>query len=190
LVRRATHAGAATGEVLAVTCAPTGIAATLLPDGRTLHNTFALKVLASGVEGDQLWPDQTPSASAAKLRLERARLVVIDEISMVGEKILASIELRLRRWKDLMQVRNANALARSFMISLQSFGGVGMIFMGDFFQLPPQVGHSLPICSLDEKSRIGALFNNFNICQFTEQMRAVSDPQWMEALSFFTNPAR
>ena len=48
-------------------------------------------------------------------------VVVIDEVSMVGRKMLALIDDRLK------QIRGSN----------EPFGGVSMIFVGDMFQLKP-----------------------------------------------------
>ena len=56
-----------------------------------------------------------------KSELEQCRILVIDEISMVGSHQLAAVSERLRQRTGLAP----------------SFGGVGVVFSGDFAHLPP-----------------------------------------------------
>ena len=56
-----------------------------------------------------------------KKDIGRCRLLIIDEISMAGSQQLAAVSVRLQQVIDL----------------LPSFGGCGVIFPGDFAQLPP-----------------------------------------------------
>ena len=56
-----------------------------------------------------------------KSELEQCRILVIDEIRTVGSHQMAAVSERLRRCTGLAP----------------SFGGVGVVFSGDFAQLPP-----------------------------------------------------
>jgi hypothetical protein len=61
-----------------VACAPTGIAAILLPGGRTCHNTFSIPINVQ---------DETPSQMSyehwQRARLQEANIIMVDEISML-----------------------------------------------------------------------------------------------------------
>lgn len=97
-----------------VVLAPTGIAA-LNVTGQTLHSFFRLppRVITpdalTGQRGNRLWT--------------KVNTIIIDEISMVRPDVLDGIDYILRR-------------ARKTDLP---FGGVRMIFVGDFYQLPPVV---------------------------------------------------
>ena len=54
-------------------------------------------------------------------RLGSASLLIIDEISMTGCKKLLQLDLQLQKWKN-----NNNP-----------FGGLDVIFVGNYAQLPP-----------------------------------------------------
>jgi hypothetical protein len=85
---------------------------------------------------------------------------------MVDVNLLEAVEARLREF--------------SRRHKKQSFGGFGIIIMGDFFQLPP-VGSSI----------IGhKLLNNFRTVQFTQQMRqsAPDQEEFRKLLSSFRDP--
>lgn len=98
--------------------ASTGIAANNV-NGRTLHSTFLINP-----------NNPSPEESAAKLlvipkkrsAIQKASLLIIDEISMVSDRLLNVVDDICRRVR-----RNPGA----------PFGGLQVAFFGDFLQLPP-----------------------------------------------------
>lgn len=94
--------------------APTGIAA-LNVGAATIHSTFALPF--GPIDATRMETRKLPAV------LKKIRRLIIDEISMVRADMLDAID---RRLKDLNQ-------------SDLPFGGVQVILVGDFLQLPPVV---------------------------------------------------
>jgi ATP-dependent DNA helicase PIF1 len=100
-------------------CALTGCAALLLNcNARTLHSWSGIKI-AKGAKSDVI---------ASVFRNKRAiqnwrkiKILIIDEVSMMSEKILDIIE----------------ELARLIRSNSAPFGGIQVVFTGDFYQLPP-----------------------------------------------------
>jgi len=100
LVRRA--AIGANGMNLVINCAPTGIAAHNLPGGVTLHSMFAINALSNKLI------EKGPSVELAKARMMGARVIVLDEASMVDAVRVSQIDRRLRQWGDESLVSCAN----------------------------------------------------------------------------------
>lgn len=138
----------AAGLRVAVT-ASTGIAATHI-GGMTIHSW-------SGIGArDHITPydlDQIVSREKTVKRVKAAQVLVIDEISMLSAGTLDAVE----------------TVCRTIRESSEAFGGLQVIFVGDFFQLPPITprgeetryafegrawAHAQPlICYLDEQYR-------------------------------------
>ena len=87
--------------------------------GETLHRTLSLPVPLT-TELPELAGEQLQALQA---RLEGLRLLLIDEMSMVGRKLLRTIDLRLRQ-----------AFPHR---ATEPFGGTSICLLGDFGQLPP-----------------------------------------------------
>ncbi len=97
-----------------VVLAPTGVAA-LNVGGQTIHSffRFPFKII-----------DEAALVDQRKNRLwKKVDLIVIDEVSMLRADILDGIDLVLRKAQD----------------SREPFGGVRVLLVGDFFQLPPVI---------------------------------------------------
>jgi len=97
-----------------VVLAPTGVAA-LNVGGQTIHSffRFPFKII-----------DEAALVDQKKNRLwKKVDLIVIDEVSMLRADILDGIDLVLRKAQD----------------SREPFGGVRLLLVGDFFQLPPVI---------------------------------------------------
>lgn len=95
--------------------APTGIAALSL-GAQTIHSTFQLSLGVLDAEN----MDTSKRIPQAVKKMNR---LVIDEISMVRADVLDAIDARLRAWRGIHD----------------PFGGVQIIMVGDFLQLPPVV---------------------------------------------------
>lgn len=106
----------ACGVKVAVT-ASTGIAATHI-GGMTIHSW-------SGVGArDQLTAydvEQIATTEKIMRRMKKAQVLVIDEISMLDGKLMDMV----------------NIICKTVRQSTEPFGGIQVIFVGDFFQLPP-----------------------------------------------------
>lgn len=94
-------------------CAPTGIAA-LTIGGKTIHSLC--KFPPSWIVDKDIKQDRKSLAKHAKL-------LVIDEVSMVNANLLDSIDKYFRINRD----------------NSSPFGGVSVVMVGDLFQLPPIV---------------------------------------------------
>ncbi len=134
------HAGGGTGKTF-VTCKifeelarcneichctyPTGVGALHLPQFQTFHSVF------------RTW---TPSLSAGTVIDEifkslggnQLKMVVADEVSMLSAQFLVLLDTRLR----------------SMYTSDQTFGGISILLIGDFIQLPVTTG-----CDLAERQK-------------------------------------
>ncbi len=95
--------------------APTGIAA-LNVGGSTIHRAFGFM---PGMNADN--PRITLKV---KSLLYTTETIVVDEVSMVRADLLHSMDVVMRSVKHKLDV---------------PFGGVRMVFVGDFYQLPPVV---------------------------------------------------
>ena len=100
-------------------CAPTGTAAFNI-SGKTIHSAFSLPVPLP--MSTDLKPLSAPSLLQLQERLGSVRLIIIDEMSMIGRCMLRCIDLRLREVNP-----HSNA----------AFGGLNIVLLGDFGQLPP-----------------------------------------------------
>jgi len=104
-------------------CAMTGCAAVLLGlSARTLHS-WAGMGLASGPK-DIIIRKMTSNKKAVD-GMRKTRILIVDEVSMMSKKLFEIVDSALRIVKKIDK----------------PFGGVQVIFTGDFFQLPP-VGNS------------------------------------------------
>lgn len=99
--------------------APTGIAA-LNIDGATIHSTFRFPFSVLGKKEHRRINDKTRELFDKEGPVKR---IVIDEISMVRADLLVAMDQQLRL------IRRLN----------QPFGGLQVIVVGDFYQLPPVI---------------------------------------------------
>lgn len=97
-------------------CAPTGKAAFHI-SGVTLHSAF--RIPAS--QGYSCTPLSSDILNTLRTKYRHLAVVMIDEVSMVGNNMLKLVNERLKQIKG----------------SVLPFGGVHMIYIGDLFQLKP-----------------------------------------------------
>lgn len=130
--------------------------------GRTVQNFAGFQ---TGEEGnrplsfDVVW-DKFGKRPNTRLKWANLKILLIDEISILGTHYFRLLDQFARR----MKLKETNEHSPHYISpkSMPPFGGVQMILMGDFFQLPP-VGH--------EKKPI-----NDRFCfQTTEWKDAISD---------------
>lgn len=97
--------------------ASTGIAATHI-NGQTIHSWSGMGIKDS-ISGSQL--RALGEKKYLKNNMENVSVLIVDEISMLHKK----------------QLEMLNEILMFFKENIEPFGGVQVIFSGDFFQLPP-----------------------------------------------------
>ena len=122
IYKRAILQGRPHPDEIVMRAAPTGVAANGI-QGSTLHSLLPLPVL--NVVFDQLSPQDM---GAMQNRLRYLKYLVIDEKSMISLKTMGFIDSRLHQ---------------IFPGNNEPFGGISLILMGDFYQLPLVRGKAL-----------------------------------------------
>jgi hypothetical protein len=99
--------------------APTGMAASLLPNGRTLHSALGLR---QGHGGALVPPSSSgPNEQLLRDRCRNLCAIFLDEISMVSDQAFEAISARLSTLRN----------------DPRPFGGVDVFIFGDLYQLTP-----------------------------------------------------
>lgn len=135
--------------------ASTGIAATHI-NGMTIHSWAGI-----GIK-DSLSPAQMRTLKTKKYlekKLEKVEVLIIDEISMLHQRQLALVDQVLKYFK----------------MNQLPFGGIQIVFCGDFFQLPPVGNDNEP-----SKSKFCFMSTAWvnaapHICYLTQQYRQTND---------------
>lgn len=136
------------------TMAFTGIAATLLPNGRTGHKTFGLPV--------PLYSDSNSTIKAGTkeaMNLNNTDVFIWDEAPMAPRYALEAIDRILR---DIM---NNNV----------PFGGKVIVFGGDFRQLLPVNIHGTRSETVNLSIKFSSLWPSFKIFHLTKNMRVLPE---------------
>ncbi|OGM93976.1 hypothetical protein A2524_01635 [Candidatus Wolfebacteria bacterium RIFOXYD12_FULL_48_21] len=154
--------------------ASTGIAATHI-GGMTIHSWSGIGVRTRLTDHDlELMLDKDRLVK----RLRAARVLIIDEVSMLSGDTLAVVEQVCRVLRD----------------SIEPFGGLQVVLVGDFFQLPPIMPKAdqerVKTISLDGEDQwspfafMGTAWAKADptICYLTEQHRQ-EDTEFLKALS-------
>jgi ATP-dependent DNA helicase PIF1 len=102
--------------------ASTGIAASHI-SGITIHSWSGLKVIEAGMSRKKIEAriKKIVKNDNSRERITKASVLIIDEISMLDAEYLNLVDRVCQTVKQ----------------SIQAFGGIQIIFSGDFFQLPP-----------------------------------------------------
>jgi ATP-dependent DNA helicase PIF1 len=101
--------------------ASTGIAATHV-NGMTIHSWSGIGIKKRVTDWDI---EMIQSREKTAQRIVQAKVLIIDEISMLDAETLNSVDRVLR------------VLRQPVLAEAKPFGGLQVIFVGDFFQLPP-----------------------------------------------------
>ncbi len=113
--------------------ASTGIAATHM-GGMTVHSWSGMGIKSSM---DELDLEALADKGELVARLKSARVLVIDEVSMLHYYQLDMIDAICRRLRKGMPIKPATKEAMPDLAESLPFGGLQVILCGDFFQLPP-----------------------------------------------------
>lgn len=104
-----------------VLCAMTGCAAMILEsDASTIHSWSGL-YWSKDTMGDDEILDMVLSRKKLEKKWKTAEILIVDEVSMMS-----------KRYFDLL-----NEMGKGFRGNDKPFGGIQLVFVGDFFQLPP-----------------------------------------------------
>jgi hypothetical protein len=143
--------------------ASTGIAATHV-GGMTIHSWAGIGVRST------LTPYDLDTISSSKRVIEHARgtnVLIIDEVSMLSRDTLSMVDVVLR------EVRQRD----------MPFGGMQVVLVGDFFQLPPVVRRSESQLDNDDGPRAPFAFTSIAwdalnpiVCYLHEQHRQSDEP--------------
>jgi ATP-dependent DNA helicase PIF1 len=120
LIKRMVEFGLAENKEIQV-CALTGCAAVLLRCGgaKTIHS-WAGVGLASGPSGKVI--ERVVKSKYKRTNWNKVDVLIIDEISMMSKKLFEILDTIARKIKKKPHV---------------PFGGIQVVFSGDFYQLPP-----------------------------------------------------
>lgn len=158
-------------EVPHAVTASTGIAATHI-GGMTIHSYAGIGIKNTLTKYDL---DKIASTEYIAKRIRKTKVLIIDEVSMLHADTLAMVD----------------AVCREVKQNPEPFGGMQVILVGDFFQLPPIEKKSDEIVLdrlLDEESAHfayeGSTWQRLNpvICYLTEQHRQ-DDTEYLNLLN-------
>ncbi len=136
------------GVVRAV--APTGLAATLLKDGSTVHRGFGISIHL-----DKYTVSRFKQGSFEWRQLLKTKLIIWDEISMCHIHLLNAVDRSLR---DLLNCD-------------KPFGGIPIVVGGDFQQQAPVVIHGNRVKIVEACVKSGQLWRNFTELKLIQNMR-------------------
>ncbi|MBI3898376.1 MAG: AAA family ATPase [Gammaproteobacteria bacterium] len=154
--------------------ASTGIAATHI-GGYTIHSWSGIGIKTELTKDDF---DRLRQNRRAARCVRAARVLIIDEISMLSAATLAAVDVTCRALRERQQ----------------PFGGMQVVLVGDFFQLPPVVRREAPDTSMlsllpqdDERGRFAYLSSSWyalkpTVCYLSEQHRQ-EDAAFLDILS-------
>lgn len=152
--------------------ASTGIAATHI-GGITVHSWSGVGIKT---QLNKYELDKIASSEYIFKRVQRAKILIIDEVSMLPPETLSMVE----------------AVCREIKQSSEPFGGLQIIFVGDFFQLPPVVktaGENSPQNALVKEPPARFAYDSSAwrrakvvVCYLTEQHRQ-DDQNYLSILS-------
>lgn len=130
-----------------ITCAPTGKIAVAI-DGTTVDT--GLKISLS-----KLLPPSMETAQQYRCSFEYVKVLIVDEISMIGAELLNQIDLRLKQ------------ITGNFD---NNFGGLDIILIGDLRQLPPV--RATPIYKQPKRRMVGPMiWRGLKFYELTPVMR-------------------
>ncbi|XP_074549060.1 uncharacterized protein LOC141807175 [Halichoeres trimaculatus] len=128
--------------------------------GKTLHSVLKLpRSLEPPYQGLGNTLDEVRAA------LSSVEILIIDEISMVSKKLFAYVNWRFQQIKG----------------NRSPFGGISVLAVGDFYQLPP-LGGAKPLCVYEE-TEFDLWRDHFSMINLTEIMRQKDDRAFAELLN-------
>ena len=151
-------------------CAPFSKAAFSI-GGVTLHTAFKLPISLNSRQMPDLSLDL---ANTIRVQLFHLKVLIIDEISMVGARMLSQVDTRLR------QIKGVN----------EPFGGVSVLVVGDLHQLPPVMDVPVfknPKTSCTSVLAQSCLWDKFEFYELTEVMRQKNEGKLITALNNLAN---
>ncbi len=146
------------GKNVAIT-ASTGIAATHV-NGMTIHSWSGMGIKKVVTKSDI---KNIMSKDYSRARILNAKVLIIDEVSMLAAEL----------------VDNVNRILQYAHDNLEPFGGIQVVFVGDFFQLPPVVRDGPTFFAFQAESWTRA---GLEVCYLTEQHRQ-EDKVFLEILA-------
>lgn len=141
--------------------ASTGIAATHI-HGMTIHSWSGIGV-QSTLDDDAL--KHIAENRYVSKRIKKAKVLIIDEISMLDGRVLELVERVCRRVRKLGM----------------PFGGLQVVLVGDFFQLPPVAGKNQQSIEFAFNAEVWQALSP-TVCYLTEQHRQ-EDATFLKILS-------
>jgi len=152
-----------------VVTATTGAAAAKI-SGSTLHSAAAIPVEAGDREKQIRASKATDKQALVWKELD---YIVVDEVSMMDSKVMMQLN------KNLSLFRGSNKEHDG-----KPFGGVNMLFFGDFFQLPSVSKLDLWRTNLGRWQQGHDLWRSLNaVVILTQQMRQAEDSMYAEAMA-------
>lgn len=155
--------------------ASTGIAATHI-GGMTIHSWSGIGIKETLTKYDL---DKIATSEYISRRVRKTKVLIIDEISMLRADTLSMVD----------------AICREIRQNSEPFGGMQVILVGDFFQLPPiqkRITEQKQMSLVEEKSLLFAYESpvwkklNLVICYITEQHRQ-EDESFLDLLLAIRN---
>ena len=147
--------------------APTGVAAINI-SGTTIHSGLGIPVECRGMHVPKL---SDKKRCELRIKYEELKMIIIDEISMVSNKLMLYIHQRL---VDIFGYSENSSVP---------FAGITMIFVGDLFQLPPVLQKPIYADYYDEIFNIHHLWRTFKFCELSQVMRQREDSSFIDLLN-------
>lgn len=147
---------------IAVETATSGVAASIMPGGRTAHSRFKIPLKID--DGDIC--GFTKQSGTAKL-LKAASLIIWDEASMTKRQTVEALDKSMRDIMDRPEL---------------PFGGKTIVFGGDFRQVLPVVRKGTRAQIVDASLRRSQLWNSMRQLKLVRNMRAQNDKWFTEYL--------
>jgi len=136
---------------IALATATSGIAATLLPNGRTLHSRC--KVPIKTLTEHSVCSISKRSATAELFR--RCKILIIDEVTMGHRSVYEAISRTLKDLRD----------------NDKPFGGITVVFSGDWRQILPVVRHGSRADIVNACLKSSPLWDNVQVMKMATNMR-------------------
>jgi hypothetical protein len=147
--------------LIAIATATSGIAASIMPGGRTAHSRFKIPV---SIQEDTMCNFSKQSGTAELLR--RASLIIWDEVAMTKRQAVEALD---RSLQDITGCRS-------------HFGGKVIVFGGDFRQVLPVVRRGTRAQIVNACLQKSYLWKDIKQIKLQRNMRAQADPWFSDFL--------